>query len=177
MRDSLRELCKSKHKVFIIDAAGVFSGFPTQFTGLFITSPKVLDEVKDAKSKQTLEFLLSSRKLHVCEVKPEFLRRAKEVAKELGELRELSVTDLEVLALFIEFKEYGCEVTVVTDDYSIQNIVKYLGGKFIPIKTKGVTHVITYAYLCTKCGYRGEPLKGNICPICGSKMKKVRARR
>lgn len=172
MKDLLQKLCESKQKIFILDAAGIFSRYPLQFSGFFITVPSIFNEIKDKDSKKDLNFMLESRKLYVQTPNPKAMRKVVNIAKELGEINYLSRADLEVTALYVELLEKGCNVIMVTDDYSIQNIVKYLGGTFIAIKTKGIKRTIKYVNYCPYCGYKGEPEKGNKCPVCGSTMKR-----
>jgi UPF0271 protein len=67
-----------------------------------------------------------------------FVEKATEVAKRFGLLNKLSKTDIDVIALALQLKEQGYSVTVLTDDYDIQNILQRIGIDFTSVKTVGI---------------------------------------
>ncbi|HEX69286.1 MAG TPA: hypothetical protein ENG10_03210, partial [Candidatus Bathyarchaeota archaeon] len=54
-------------------------------------------------------------------------------SKRTGDFKYLSQADIEVLALALQLKNSGENPTVVTDDYSMQNVANKLGIEFSPL--------------------------------------------
>jgi len=158
--------------MLIIDAAIFIQGIDVEG----ITTPKVIEEVKDPESRLLLESLISAGKVRVMVPSKDSIEKIKEKALETGELGELSDADIEILALAYELKG-----ELFTDDYNLQNIATLLGLKFRTLK-KGIKKVIKWRYVCVGCGKKFETQPpDDVCPDCGSKVrllpKKKRKRR
>ena len=158
--------------MLIIDAAIFIQGIDVEG----ITTPKVIEEVKDPESRLLLESLISAGKVKVMVPSKDSIEKIKEKALETGELGELSDADIEILALAYELKG-----ELFTDDYNLQNIATLLGLKFRTLK-KGIKKVIKWRYVCVGCGKKFETQPpDDVCPDCGSKVrllpKKKRKRR
>jgi len=158
--------------MLIIDAAIFIQGIDVEG----VTTPKVIEEVKDPESRLLLESLISAGKVKVMVPSKDSIEKIKEKALETGELGELSDADIEILALAYELKG-----ELFTDDYNLQNIATLLGLKFRTLK-KGIKKVIKWRYVCVGCGKKFETqLPDDVCPDCGSKVrllpKKKRKRR
>ncbi|NJE25061.1 hypothetical protein E3E22_00135 [Thermococcus sp. MV5] len=158
--------------MLIIDAAIFIQGIDVEG----ITTPKVIEEVKDPESRLLLESLISAGKVRVMVPSKDSIEKIKEKAIETGELGELSDADIEILALAYELKG-----ELFTDDYNLQNIATLLGLKFRTLK-KGIRKVIKWRYVCVGCGKKFETQPSDdVCPDCGSKVrllpKKKRKRR
>ena len=158
--------------MLIIDAAIFIQGIDVEG----ITTPKVIEEVKDPESRLLLESLISAGKVRVMVPSKDSIEKIKEKALETGELGELSDADIETLALAYELKG-----ELFTDDYNLQNIATLLGLKFRTLK-KGIKKVIKWRYVCVGCGKKFETQPpDDVCPDCGSKVrllpKKKRKRR
>ncbi|AEK73954.1 hypothetical protein GQS_10305 [Thermococcus sp. 4557] len=151
-------------KVQVIDAAVFIQGFDVEG----VTTPKVVDEVKDPESKLFLEGLISAGKVRVLSPSRESLEAVREAARKTGELNELSEADVEILAL-----AYELGGVLFTDDYNLQNIAKTLGIEFRTLK-RGIKRVIRWNYVCIGCGKRfSEMPPEGICPDCGSQVRLI----
>jgi len=158
--------------MLVIDAAIFIQGVDVEG----VTSPKVLEEIKDPESRLLVESLISVGKVKVMVPSKESIETVKRKALETGELGELSEADIEILALAYELK-----AEIFTDDYNLQNIATLLGLKFRTLKG-GIKKVIKWRYVCIGCGRKFETQPpDNICPDCGSLVrllpKKKRKRR
>ncbi|WP_456367589.1 type II toxin-antitoxin system VapC family toxin [Thermococcus sp.] len=155
-------------KVQVIDTAIFIQGVDVEG----VTTPKVVEEVRDPESKLFLEGLISAGKVRVLEPSRESVETVKDAAKKTGELNELSEADVEVLALAYELKGI-----LLTDDYNLQNIAKTLGIEFRTLK-RGIKRVIRWNYVCIGCGkrFREMPPEG-ICPDCGSPVRLIPRKR
>jgi endoribonuclease Nob1 len=103
--------------------------------------------------------------LKVSEPTATSMRRVKEAASRSGDSTRLSPTDVEVLALALDLG-----ATVLTDDYSLQNLAAYLGVPYRPVGLKGIKEVRKWRWRCTGCGKVFDKEHPD-CPICGSKLK------
>ena len=151
-------------KAQVIDAAIFIQGMDIEG----VTTPKVVEEVKDPKSRLFLEGLISAGKVRVLVPSRESIEAVKDAARRTGELNELSEADLEILAL-----AYELNGVLFTDDYNLQNIAKTLGLEFRTLK-QGIKRVIRWNYVCIGCGKKFEemPPEG-ICPDCGSPVRLI----
>ncbi|AFK22759.1 type II toxin-antitoxin system VapC family toxin [Pyrococcus sp. ST04] len=130
------------------------------------TTPKVVEEIKDRESRVFLEGLIASGKVKIVEPSKESVKKVKSVARETGELEELSEADIEVLALAYELR-----AIVFSDDYNVQNVASFLGLKFKTTK-RGIKRKIKWVYVCIGCGRKFKELPpGGVCPDCGSPLK------
>jgi UPF0271 protein len=145
----------------VLDASAFFSALT--LSGELYTTPHVVSELKDLRSKVRFDLLCESG-LTVREPGREAQEKARGVAMRIGEGEALSETDLGILALALEL---GAEI--VTDDYALQNAAHRMEIQVIPIQQKGARR-ITWKYRCTGCGktYTGP----GECPVCGAAIKR-----
>ncbi|MEW6070356.1 MAG: PIN domain-containing protein [Candidatus Thermoplasmatota archaeon] len=132
----------------------------------YITS-SVLKELESKLEPAKVEMLES---LGVRKADPSVatLRKVEGIVSLLGETPRLSKVDIDILALAIELN-----ATILTDDYSIQNVAEEIGIKCLAFAQKGITKKIIWKYQCVGCNkYFQNFLK--TCPICGHRIKTVR---
>ena len=146
---------------FILDAGAIISGV---MPGESITSSLVKEEVLSRDAQWNLESLLS-KGLSIKDPEDIFIKKVDSDAKASGDDSRMSKADVSMLALALEYK-----ATLVTDDYSIQNVAKRLGITYLPVQQKGITAEWEWYWLCRKCKAKmdgpGE------CLICGGEAYK-----
>ena len=98
------------------------------------------------------------------------LAEVRGAAEGSGDLGRLSTTDVELLALAWELG-----ARLLTDDYSMQNTARIIGVSCVTVGAQGIKKVWRWRYRCLGCG-RSEERDMGECPVCGSRMKSVRAR-
>lgn len=139
--------------------------------GSVITVPSVVDELLDENARTMME-LMDVR----VEVPLEpFISEVRTKAGITKDSEELSGTDIDILAKALEYTESGDKTVLVTDDFAVQNTAIHLGIEVIPVGQRKIKDVLIWEKLCTGCK-RKFP-EGNVCPVCGSPMKKKRSRR
>jgi len=148
-------------KEFILDTSAFIRG--VKLKGRIITIPEVVGELKDHTS--LMNFELSGCRVE--EAREEYISEVRRYVKELGEF-ELSETDVKLLAKALELKGI-----LVTDDYSVQNVASYIGIETSPIIRGKIREVIKWERRCSGCGRRVD---SEICPFCGSEVRKKRLR-
>lgn len=151
----------------VLDTSALMSGRP--FGGELFTTEDVLDELErqDALTPQLETFL--AVKVHVVSPSPPSLAAVRARSEGTGDARRLSPTDLGLLAVAAQIG-----ATIVTDDYSIQNVAVSMGLPYEKILERGITSVIRWRYKCTGCGKSYDEWH-DPCPICGAGLRTTRA--
>ena len=145
-------------KVALDTSAIIYLNDFRMFDEMFTVSD-VVDEVKDKMN--TLK--LSGINFKVVDPAESSVKEIKEIAKETGDLEKLSKTDIKLLALAKENT-----LSIVSDDYNIQNVAEKLGIKYISLFSKKITKSIKWRKYCNNCGifYENE----DVCSVCGGKL-------
>ncbi len=114
------------------------------------------------------------------DVDEQWLMKARECAAQSGDLPRLSDVDLDVLALAL-----GLDLTLVTDDYRLQNTMNAAGKISKSVGTAGAKHVWKWELRCTGCRIAQDVAedvsrskKGEVgdCERCGSPLVLKRKR-
>ncbi len=151
--------------VYIADASLFITR--KRLEGSIITVPSVVEELRDENARTTME-LMSVR------VEPPLQGLKKEVSSKAGITRdseELSGTDIDILAKALEYSRRE-ETILITDDFAIQNTAIQLGIRVMPAAQRKIKDVLLWEKQCIGCKRRFP--EGDVCPVCGSQMKKVR---
>lgn len=162
---SLRNLDFSSE--FALDATAFYIGIPFLSSSKCYTTDLVFEEIKHIKkSYYALEALIDAGNLKVIEAEEPYLTEVINIAKKIGDFSKLSFADLSILALARQLK-----ITLISDDYAVENVATLLN---IPIKslgTKGITKVRRWITFCRACGKAYKP---NVleCMLCGNKLRR-----
>ena len=154
----------------VADTTALFnaSDFPVNFD--IIVPPGVVEELKRWGMEQRLDLLLASR-IEVRSPSDGSLDKARKASEATGDIGRLSDTDISVVALAIEL-----DAPAITDDYSIQNVIKSLGGKFLTMDKIGIKDVYNWEFRCSGCGKLFREKIGE-CDVCGHRLRSWRARK
>lgn len=154
----------------ILDASALIIGVKASKGEEYYTVMGAVEEVHSETARLAVELSVQDGSLRVLEPGKESSKRALEVARETGDIGHLSGTDLQLLALGIEFHEQGIETAILTDDYAVQNIAQKLGIRHVPIAETGIKKYLTWKNICKGCGKRfSQEYRGN-CDHCGSQV-------
>ena len=94
-------------------------------------------------------------------------------SKKTGDFKYLSQADIEVLALALQLKAAHKKPTIVTDDYSIQNVASKLKIEFSPLATFGIKYRFKWILYCPACRKKyPSDYKPKKCEICGTLLKR-----
>jgi UPF0271 protein len=116
---------------------------------------------------------VESGKLRVRMPKERSMRMVRESSKAVGDVLYLSAADLRVLALALELKDEGYSPSIVTDDYSIQNVANHLGVSFSSLMTYGIRYRLHWVLYCPACHHKyPADYKLKNCKICGTVLKR-----
>jgi len=155
---------------YIADSAVFIMGYPVEST-LLITVPSVVNELKS--SEAAMRFDLARENGARVEVPlPRMIDEVLGMAKHTRDMEELSTTDIDILAKALERKD---DATLLTDDYAVQNVAVMLGIDVKPVVQKKIRDILVWEKQCVGCRKRFD--EGDVCPICGSELKKRRKRK
>ncbi len=159
--------------ILVLDATPIYSGILQG--GMYdecFTTEEILGEIAHIRALQeTVSTRLGSGILKVGSASSDSTRRIIELVGKLGE-GKLSKADLSILALTLDLKENGFEPTLISDDFSIQNLAKSLSLSYLSYTSKGIKRGIVWILYCPACGRTVDRVHSKECEICGSTLKR-----
>jgi len=162
--------------LYLIDSSAVLNDFGFEFRPehSYITTPLVISEFKDMRSRNLMENALQHAILSIREPEKETTNYVEDTVAEKGFTR-LSRPDKSLLALGLDLKKAGKKFTLVTDDFSIQNFCSVLKIPFQDAIRGKIEREISFSLECPSCG---KTLKASStarkCPDCGSSLRRKR---
>lgn len=151
-------------KTYVLDASAFIYG--TIPDGEIETPSRVYEEVKDDKSRLKLETLSG---LTVREPDGRSVDSINDSARQTGDSLRLSRSDVDLLALALDEKNAGKDVSILTDDYAVQNVARKIGINIIPLHQKRIKYKIVWEKRCIGCNRAYE--EGETCTVCGSPLR------
>ena len=159
---------------YVLDASAFINGFEPKGQFNFTVS-LITDEVKDLKSKILLDQVIEEGKIIIKEPKDEFIKELNETISKSGDDLRLSEADKKLLALALDLKSENENIKVLTDDYSMQNVLKILEIPYGSIITEGIKGVYNWVKTCEGCKKEFDAdYPFDDCEVCGSKVFKRR---
>ncbi|HOI70773.1 MAG TPA: ribonuclease VapC [Methanobacterium sp.] len=164
-------------KVFVLDSSGIIGGFISGEFSNYTTS-QVVTEIRDIKSQLFLQEALENKQITIMEPGPEDIKAVEEVITRSGDLLRLSDVDKGVIALAVYLRRDNLSPTLVTDDYSIQNVLMIMEIPFKSIQTRGINDVVGWIKFCKGCKKTyPSNYQETDCEICGSPISRKRTRK
>jgi UPF0271 protein len=166
----------NRERTLVLDTSALIAGLLQSGIDLkMYTTPSVIDE---ARGRGYSSFLRkeaqNARDLAVMEATPDIVNTVKAKIRQLGEGARLSDTDISVISLAIYLKNEGnSDVTIMSDDYSLQNVASSMGLTTKSSNTQGIVKQFEWSYYCPACfkSYNRPP-KDMLCGLCGTKLKR-----
>ncbi len=153
----------SKDEKFVLDTSAILSRKYDLSSSRFYVTNSILKEIEKGKISRYLEMAESS--LNIIDPDADSIAKVKNAAQKTGDINRLSPTDIEAVALALQIG-----ATLITDDYSMQNVSNVIGIKAISASIREIGKVIEWVYRCTGCGKIYEENIGT-CSICGHSLK------
>jgi UPF0271 protein len=95
-----------------------------------------------------------------------------------GDVLRLSLVDKKLLALALSIKKLQGNVTVITDDYTMQNVLKILEIPYKSVLTSGIKQIYAWKRICKGCKKEySDDYSYDECEICGSPIYKKRIKK
>ncbi len=165
----------TRRKVVVLDASAFIAGYdPFSVRFQQYSVPSVRDELqKNSLSRLRFEAASERGRLKILKPKPRFLERVRKASIDVGDLSFLSEADLEILALALQLKDLGYVPSIITDDYSIQNVAEKIKVAFTSLATLGIRFQLKWIRYCPAC-HRRYPTdyKSTTCEVCGATLKR-----
>jgi len=163
-----------------LDTSAFVAGFdPFSISEEQYTVPAVKKEIS-GRSMAWVRFktAVENGKLKVRFPKKILMDKAKASATLVGDSFFLSEADLQVLTLALQLKTQGYSPSIVTDDYSIQNVANQMGIEFASLATFGIRFRLHWIRYCPAC-YKKYPAnhKSKRCEVCGTELKRKPSRK
>jgi len=162
-----------KRRTLVLDTTAFLAALPLMlYTARLVAPPRVVEEVRDRESRERLEVAAILDRVEVLEPAERYRWRVRRAAVRLGLHASLSETDVDVAALALQLRDEGEDVTVVTDDYALQNLLAKMGVGYMPLRTRGISEAREYTLVCPVCGYVSRRYGERRCPRCGVPLVK-----
>jgi UPF0271 protein len=161
-------------RVYVLDASAIIGGFISKKSDNFVTA-SVISEIKDLKSKISLERAIEDGSITIMEPEPVDIDDVTAVIKKSGDVLRLSSVDIKLVALGFKLKRESMDPMVVTDDYSMQNVLKIVELPYRGVLTEGINEVYGWIKICKGCKKKYPPeYDYDECEICGTRIIKKR---
>lgn len=161
---------------YILDASAFINGFEINSDNNF-TVPEITAEIKDFESRLIFDSAIDEGKLIIQDVPTNCIQIVTKIISDSGDILRLSIPDKKLIALAYMFSRQGCNVKVISDDYTIQNTLKIMDIPFSGIITEGIKEIYNWKKVCEGCKKEfPEDYPFDDCEICGSKIFKKRIR-
>lgn len=152
---------------FVLDTSAILSRRFNLSDPEVILPDLVVDEIRKGKLKSMLDSM--DEMLRVVSPSEDSMCTVRENAAESGDLKSLSETDLQVLAV-----AYETNSTIITDDFAIQNVASLMSISYSGADLSGIKHEVKWRYRCTGCHRIYESPVGK-CGVCGHEVVRSRA--
>lgn len=161
-------------RALILDTSAFIQGFDTSNPEIQLyTTPLVLGEIRDEMARIRAQNWAQTGKLVVQTPDDTSMKKVSAQAGRMGEAKALSETDLSLLALTHQLTQQGAETTLLSDDYSVQNLADELGLSYTGMITRGIKRRYQWIHYCPGCRRKFEqPQPDNTCPVCGTQLKR-----
>jgi UPF0271 protein len=165
----------TSQRTLVLDTSAFIAGFnPSAVDCDLYSVPEVERELARADLfKVRFQAAVESGKLRILSPDVRFLDAVREASKEMGDMRYLSETDMHVIALAAQLKDEERSPTIVSDDYSIQNMATKIGVNFTSSATLGIRYQLQWLLYCPACRRKyPSDYKHRDCEICGTRLKR-----
>ena len=163
--------------VYVLDASAIIGGFSSKKSQNFITAT-VISEIKDFKSKLYLESAIGNGSITIMEPESVDIKNVLNIIIKSGDVLRLSDVDKNLVALAFKLKREHKNPLVVTDDYSMQNVLKIVGIPYRSVLTEGINGIYGWVKICKGCKKKYPPEYAfDECEICGTRIIKKRIKK
>ena len=167
-------------KAIILDTSALLSGFDPLLIGEEqYTVPAVKRELREnGMTWIRFKTAVENGRLKLVEPNQIFMKKVKDAAVKVGDQFFLSEVDQQILSLALQLKNQGYASSIVTDDYSIQNVADQLSIEFVSLATFGIRLRLIWTRYCPACHKEYAPdHTSTTCNICGSQLRRKAKRK
>lgn len=159
---------------YILDASAFINGFQLE-TKNNLTVPEITAEIKDFESRLKFDAAIDEGRLVIQDVESKYIKELNQIISKSGDSLRLSGPDKKLIALALMLKDENRSIKVISDDYSIQNVLKIIGIPYSGVITDGINGVYNWKKVCEGCKKEyPDDYPFDDCEICGSNLFKKR---
>ncbi|MHA2360955.1 MAG: NOB1 family endonuclease, partial [Candidatus Thorarchaeota archaeon] len=160
-------------KLYVLDTGGLLTTWTDgHLEEEFITTSSIIDELQNRPSKMRAETLISAGRLKEESANANALQIVSDTAKKMGDLKVLSESDIEIIALALSKKESSYDVVLVSTDLAVLNTASSLDLEIHDPKGR-MAHQIKWHLKCPACDHTERKASSDLeCPICGTTMRR-----
>ncbi|MFW9974822.1 MAG: hypothetical protein ACFFDQ_06135 [Candidatus Thorarchaeota archaeon] len=161
-------------QIYVIDAGVLFSKWiDKKKDASFITTPGIIEEVRNRMSRFRAETLFLLEKLQERTPSQDTIAYIESIANQIGDSSVLSKNDIELVALAYMLINEGLELTLASTDFAVLNTASQLNIPIIDPNDK-FSQKITWGLRCPACNYKSKTTAiDRECPICGTTMRRT----
>jgi UPF0271 protein len=148
--------------MYVLDSSAFIHEYHT--TEQTASIPLVREELEDESAYRYDAMEGSGMHIHI--PTDETIDTVRRAADELGDLDELSRTDIRLVATTFEL-----DGVLVTDDYAMQNVAEKLNVTVEVIAREGISEQRHWTFQCQGCGREFDEQRDR-CEICGSPVSR-----
>ena len=161
----------------IIDSTAFYAGLPFRSLEEYYTTPSISDELRRVPFfNNRIETLINSNRLKIITPSSDSIKSILKQSLDIENEKSLSEADVSILALAKDFIEQYSSVTILTDDFAIQNVAKKLKILYSPLLYSGIKYSGQWILICSACN-RVYQSTDTICENCGNPLKRKLQRR
>jgi UPF0271 protein len=160
--------------VYVLDAGVLVSTWTNKkMDSTFVTTPGVIEEVRNRMSRFRAETLFLLDKMKERTPVEDDLKRVESVSSSAGDQIVLSQNDIELIALALTVARNEPDTVLVSTDFAVLNTASHLGLKTLdPNKRFG--QEITWGMRCPACNHKTKSTtRDTECPVCGTTMRRT----
>jgi rRNA maturation endonuclease Nob1 len=161
-------------QLYVLDAGVLISTWTDKkIDSAFITTPSIVEEVRNRMSRFRAETLFLLEKMHERTPSIDEVKRVESVATSTGDRSVLSTNDIELIALASTIISEGSDATLVSTDFAVLNTASRLDIPIVDPNQK-FKQRITWGMRCPACYYKSKtPTRDSECPVCGTAMRRT----
>jgi endoribonuclease Nob1 len=161
-------------KILVLDTSAFIQGVSSSDQEITLyTTPLVINEIADDLITIRAKNWSETGKLVIQTPDENSLKTIHAISSEMGEEKALSDTDHSVIALAYKLSQQSNQVTIVSDDYGVQNLSDALGLSYTGLATRGIKSRFKWIHYCPGCRREyDKPQPDNICPVCGTDLRR-----
>ncbi|MHA2351964.1 MAG: NOB1 family endonuclease [Candidatus Thorarchaeota archaeon] len=164
--------------LYVLDAGVLISTWTDKKKDAsFITTPGVIEEVRNRMSRFRAEALFLLDKMQERTPSEDEVRRVESIATSTGDRSVLSTNDIELIALASTIISEGFDAILVSTDFAVLNTASQLDIPFVD-PNQQFKQKITWGMRCPACHYKSKmPTRETECPVCGTIMRRTPLKR
>jgi len=143
-------------------------------TGQFTTASVINELKRDSTAAVRLKLAVETEKIQTYVPSEGSLEEVNQATRRSGDFSSLSKADKDILATAFELAKKGVSIKLISDDYAIQNVARFLGLMYVSLTTLGIHYQFKWKTYCPACKrtYKPEFSQEMVCSVCGTRLKR-----